>query len=454
MQHVERQLVEFIAGLSPADIPAETYSIALRALSDTFAVGIAGSATAGAGQVRRALLGSDVGRGTWSSAGTVSPASAALVNAYQVHCLEYDCVHEPAVVHALSVVTAAVTACAEALVDAEGTRFVAATVIGVDVASRLGVAARDGLRFFRPATAGVLGAAIGCGWLLGLDETELLNVLGLASSQVSGTMQAHVEASPSLPVQIGFAARAAVTAVDLARAGLPGARQSLFGPFGYFTLIENGGSAEVLLADLGARWLIDEISHKPFPSGRATHAAIELAQTMLHESSHSASEVQRVSLTAPPLVVRLAGRPAHAHMEPAWARLCIPYLTAHALRHGSVDLTSFTPAALGDRATLELASRVTVLDDLTTDQNALAPQTMTIEFTDGTRMTSLAQHLLGSPTHPMSSAQLRQKVENCVATGRGSASSAEELVSAVNALPQRDSLTALFSILQMGEHTS
>jgi 2-methylcitrate dehydratase PrpD len=36
--------------------------------------------------------------------------SAAFVNAFQIHCLEWDAVHEPAVVHALSVVTAALMA--------------------------------------------------------------------------------------------------------------------------------------------------------------------------------------------------------------------------------------------------------------------------------------------------------------------------------------------------------
>ena len=51
-------------------------------------------------------------------------------------------------------------------------------------------------------------------------------------------MQAHVEASIALPLQIGRAAQAAVQAVGLVRAGLKGPHDVLEGQFGYSALIE------------------------------------------------------------------------------------------------------------------------------------------------------------------------------------------------------------------------
>ena len=81
-------------------------------------------------------------------------ASAALCNAYQLHNSEYDCIHERAVVHPLAVLLPAVLAHAERAGGVSGRDLLSAVVLGVDVAAGLGVAARSGLRFFRPAIAG------------------------------------------------------------------------------------------------------------------------------------------------------------------------------------------------------------------------------------------------------------------------------------------------------------
>jgi len=52
--------------------------------------------------------------------------------------------------------------------------------------------------------------------LAGLGEAQLRDALGIYYGQCAGTMQAHHEASPQLAMQMGFAARSAVTAVELA----------------------------------------------------------------------------------------------------------------------------------------------------------------------------------------------------------------------------------------------
>src|SRR5690606_34945376 len=135
-------------------------------------------------------------------------AGAAFVNAYRIHCLEWDAVHEPAVVHALSVVTAALGAAIDRMGGCDPERALAALAVGVDVASGLGIAASSPLSFFRPATAGCIGAALAVARLEGVEP--LADVLGLAYSFCAGTMQAHVEGSIALPLQIANAARSAI----------------------------------------------------------------------------------------------------------------------------------------------------------------------------------------------------------------------------------------------------
>src|SRR5215471_9489892 len=86
------------------------------------------------------------------------------------------------------------------------------------------------------------------------------------------------------------AARSAVTAVELARRGMPGPREPITGEFGYFELFD-GKADPAPLDELGERWRIAEISHKPFPSGRATHGGIDGLQRLMNEDGVAGDRV-------------------------------------------------------------------------------------------------------------------------------------------------------------------
>lgn len=395
-------LLDFVraAHLLPPSIRAD----AARLLADTLAVGAAGAGAPGAAGVLAAAR----GWGSGSDARLIgSPerlpaAGAAFVNAFRIHCLEWDAVHEPAVVHAMSVVTAALAASIDRMGGCDAEDALTALAIGVDVASGLGIAATSPLGFFRPATAGCIGAALA---VARLEEVEpLQDVLGLAYSFCAGTMQAHVEGSIALPLQIANAARSAIMAVDLARSGLTGPHDALEGPFGYFRLFDTGDLASYT-DHLGSVWRIGEISIKPFPSGRASHGALGLLQGLALDSA----DIAWIELFVPPLVKRLVGRPMLAEMTPAYARLCLPLLAALMLRDGRVDPRAFTPTGFADPALLDLAGRVIVNEDGNADPNALSPQRAVISRADG----SISEHhipaTLGSPDAPLTDAQAAAK---------------------------------------------
>ena len=191
-------------------------------------------------------------------------ASAAFVNGYQIHNQEWDCVHEPAVVHPMAVVLATLLAWAEARGGVSGRELILGCSVAVDVATTIGSAARNKLRFFRPAMCGALGATAGIAAMLRLDAATTRSALGIAYSQLSGTMQAHVEGSPVLPMQIGFNTRAALVAIEMARRGITGPGDFLEGPFGYFALIDPDWDPAPF-ADLGRVRRVTELSHKPYP---------------------------------------------------------------------------------------------------------------------------------------------------------------------------------------------
>lgn len=381
-------------------LPPAVRAAADAFLADTLAVGAAGQIAPGADAVLTVARAMGQG-GEARLLGTPErlPAqAAAFVNGYRIHALEWDAVHEPAVVHAMSVVTAALGAAIDRRGGVPAADALAALAVGVEIAAGLGVAATSPLNFFRPATAGLMGAALA---VARIDGAPLADALGLAHASVAGTMQAHVEGSAALPFQIANAARAAVLASDLARAGFGAPRDVLDGPFGYFPLFD-AGDAAALVAGLGG-WRITELSVKPYPSGRASHAALGVL------AEFAGQNVRSVELACPPLIRRLVGRAMQPDMTPAWARLCLPYLAALMLRDGRIDPRRFTPDQFADPALAAMAERVTLLDDGNPDANALFPQAITLVLADGTRITRAIPHTLGSPATPLTAAQSAAK---------------------------------------------
>ena len=76
-------------------------------------------------------------------------------------------------------------------------------------------------------------------------------------------MQAHAEGTPQLAMQMGFAARSAVTAVELARLGMPGPRAPITREFGYFTLFE-GVADPAPFDELGHSWRTPNLAASHF----------------------------------------------------------------------------------------------------------------------------------------------------------------------------------------------
>lgn len=406
---------------APHALPPAVAADAVRLLGDTLACGVAGSTAPGADGV---LAAAKVwGQGTDCRVlGRVShrlPApAAAFVNGFQIHCLEWDAVHESAVVHAMSVVTAALLAVIDRRGGCAPEEALTALAVGVDIACGIGTSATSGVRFFRPATAGVLGAALACARVDGLPPERFADVLGLAYSQAAGTMQAHVEGSIALPLQVAAAARAAVTALDLVTYDLTGPHDALEGPFGYFRLIDEGSPA-AYAADLGKAWRISEISTKPYPSGRASHAVLSTLQRLQAGHGFAASDVAAIDARVPVLIHRLVGRPWIDGMSPAYARLCLPFLASLMLTDGRIDPRRFTAAAFADPALRAIGAKLKVTVDANPDPNALSPQALTVRLrqvplrTSGDGFEASIPATLGAPANPLTPAEAEAKRAFC-----------------------------------------
>lgn len=420
------------------DLPAPAVAAAKTFILDSLGVGIAGSSAAGADGLLAVAAGWSVQpqAQVWGRPDRLSVPSAAFVNAWQMHNQEYDCLHEGAVVHALASVLPATLAAAEARGGCSGRELITAVAVGADIAAGLGLASRAGFRFFRPATAGGFGAVAAAGCILGLDQERMEAAFAWQLAQASGTMQAHREGSPIVAAQVGFNARAALQSCELSRVGLAPPREVFEGIYGYLAVFEGAFELAPVLRDLGRVWRIAEFSHKPFPAGRATHGAIEGALALRAQHGFALGEVVEIVVSAPPLIVRLVDRPPLTKAGSSYARLCLPFAVATALRKGAVDIPDFRGDALTDAATLALAARVRLVDDGNPDPNALVPQTVSVHLAKGKSLSWRCDTMLAGPRRPLSRADQLQKFHRCIEFSAEPlrSSSAEALISSIERL--------------------
>lgn len=400
-------------------LPASVRADALRLLHDAVVVGVGGARATHGDELLQAVQGwgaaDDHPCGVLGRPGVRLPApSAAFINAFQTHGQEFDSVHEGAVLHPLPTIMPVLMAEAERSGPYQGSEILAAMVAGTDVAVTLGVAATSPIQFFRPATAGIFGCVAALCRLRRLDRETTLNAMGYALAFSSGTMQAHTEGKPALPVQVANAARSAIQAADIAVAGLPGPIDSITGPFGYLTLFEKSYDLADAMDRLGRDYRISEVCVKPYPSGRATHGGVVAALNLRQAYGLSADQVAAGTYRAPALIRHLVGRASRPGMAVSHARLCLPYLIAVALTRGDVGLSDFTPSALSDGAVLDLASRIVVTVDDNPDPAAFIPAELTLNLKDGREVRETVTAQLGSPAFPLSCEQQLAKGLACL----------------------------------------
>ena len=411
------KIVAHVEMVAEHGVPEAVRAAAKTFIADTLAVGVAGRLTPWRGEIVDMLAGiGGAPEATVFGGGEQLPLThAAMLNAYQIHGQEFDCVHERAVVHPVTAALPVLLGWAEREGGVSGARLIRAVAVAVDVAATFGLCSRAPMRFFRPANAGGFGATVGLAMLAGLNGKTLSDAIGIYYGQCAGTMQAHTEGTPQLAMQMGFAARSAVTAVELARRGMPGPRAPITGEFGYFELFD--GEADLAPFDeLGERWRIAEVSHKPFPSGRATHGGIDGLQRLMKEDRVTADQIAACRFHVPPLTAQLVGRPTVEGMTAGFARLSLPYVGAVCLRRGNVELGDFTAAALADADTLRLARRLTVVEDDNPDPNALLPQQVEVDLAEGRTVAIPVSSVLGSPERPLSPEAAHAKFTACWAS--------------------------------------
>lgn len=456
-----RTYARFASGLDFADIPETTLKAAQVNLADTLACSIAGFKAEGAVEVRELVQdwgGAPQARVLWTDMRVPAP-NAAWINGVMSHARDYDDVHDKAIVHAgVSGVPAAIAAAEAAGRPVSGRDFFAGLTAGLEMTLRMGVATNIGVidaGFIFTSLMGYFGATAAASRISGLDEEQTHNALGITYSQAAGGHQVTRDAAWTKRIQPGFAARAALTSVAMTRKGVRGARSIFEGEDGLWKIYLRGElSPEKLREGLGARYHLDDLCYKPYPSCRYNHTAIDAALDMRAQPGFDWRKVKEIRAYATEQFVQAVGTPLAVRQAPetlVQAQFSVCYNVACALVQGTVGLSDFaTPEALRRPDIRALTAKLTPLVDAEIEAKwgrSMCPTRLEAVLGDGSVYSAWNEHPLGSQEKPFSAQDRRNKLTDCLQYGGFDPAVADRFDEILGNLPDSRDVAADFARL-------
>lgn len=349
---------------------------------------------------------------------------AALWMGSLVHALDYDDIHDIAVVHPSGPILSALTPLILSGHDASGRQLLTAVAAGQDIAIRLGASLRRSITEYGwlPSTPSAIAAAVACAKLLNLPGGSVRDAIALAVHQTSGTMQSAAGmGSVFRAIRDGFNARAGLTAAMLAQSGCAGDLNILEGEFGYFRqFFGDDYDKDVLVAGIGERWLGEEMGLKAWPCcGYSQFFITAIDEILSQDDGHKPEDVEQVEVVGKSGLLRAQCEPREERIRPTRgidAKFSLPFQVGKFLANQSIRLRDFTPAGMADEHAHEFAARVGWRDDPTiqSERDGFGPGIVEVEFTDGGRASVRVDHALGSADNPLSWEAVVAKFADCL----------------------------------------
>ena len=418
---VSEKIARHVSATRAEAIPANALEAARRSLLDAIGVSVAASGLAPeclpfvelARAERAAPVCSILGFGE-----RTAPAAAVLANGALAHALDFEDAHDPSLCHPNAQVVPVLLALAQSEGGVRGGEFLAAMAVGCDLTCRLSQALGTPLAdhgWYAPSLLGGFGAAAAAANLLRLDERRTLDAFSLLVGQLGSHGQIFGSTdSPMRGVRDAFPAHAALVSVLLAREGLRGFDRPFEGHGGLQAAYARGeGDLVSALEDLGERYAGEEVSFKPWPSCRATHAFVEAALELRGRERLQPAAIASVTLTGSPLATRIVAEPRAQKLRPGTiveAKFSVFFTVALALATGKIALSSFTEATLDDPELLGLAGRIAFVAD---DAFGIDSGRVEVATTDGRTLAFEVAAAAGGPANPISDEALVAKFLGC-----------------------------------------
>jgi 2-methylcitrate dehydratase PrpD len=414
-------LVKNILKNSFDDLTPESITAAKKGIIDTVGVMIAGSSIRGcqllveAIKEMRGKKESTIAIFGWK----VPSHLAALANGAMARAMDIDDVNDAFPLHPDVVIVPTALAVGEHKEGTSGRDLITAVALGQDLIVRMAYATK-----VNPVVSGrfnlfkVFAATGTAGKLLGFDEEEMSNAMGIAYSHLVGDAQSMHEGVMTMYIQEGEAAKSAIEGAIFARHGITGTKNVLQGQRGFFHAFEPDPNLEPLTTELGSTFRGIDISIKPYSSCRSTHEAIDLALNMIKNLGINPAQIAQVTVKVNDLTYNLTCNPLDQKRRPKDridAQFSIPFTVATALIRGDFFIDELSDEIIRNEDILRLASRITpILDNHCQTDLSVGTTVMEIEMMDGQKFSDSKLFPPGNPKDPITMENCLEKFRKCI----------------------------------------
>jgi len=272
-----------------------------------------------------------------------SPSEAAFANATLGHGLVREDMHTGAVSHLGVVIFPTLLALAQRQ-KASGRDFILGAVCGYEIGAAVGRAIMDQemVRRFRPTgITGPLAGAIAGSRLLALDEDAAVSALGFAANATGGLNEWPYCGGDEMFFHPGFAARNAVTAVDLASLGARASESALDGRAGLFAAF-NKSDRIGRVAWFSGPLEILSVYYKPAPACNYAQTACQAALALTAQDGFRNSRIESIVVKASEAAVKYPGCDYAGPFDRILqAKMSIQYCVAATLARGVIEESNY-----------------------------------------------------------------------------------------------------------------
>jgi 2-methylcitrate dehydratase len=297
--------------------------------------------------------------------------------------------------------------------------LIAAIVIAYEINCRLVDSLDISKRGWDPPVLGLPAVALAAGRLMKLGPDQLTHAVSLAINDHIPLAQTRVGVlSEWKGIAAAEAARNAVFAARLARAGLTGPAPIFEGSSGFFQQVAGPANIDVeTFGRQGVPFRLHQCSLKPYP-------AVIYTQTAIVAGIEVAKEVGSLDrISAIEIATTNRGYQRTGSEPEKWspktretADHSLPYVTARAMFDGDITNESFAPGKFGDPAVLAFMQKIKVIEDsaLTARGRGAVPTRVTAILSDGQRIVREVDHAPGFAQRPMSRTDVERKFRSNV----------------------------------------
>jgi 2-methylcitrate dehydratase PrpD len=454
-------VAQFVIGARPSAIPATVMHLGKRSILDGIGLALAGNA-AESGRIVRTYLKSlgiptDKGATVIGSNLKLPARFAAFANGIAIHADDYDdtqlAVAKDRVYGLLTHPTAPALPPVLALGEIgnrSGLDVLTAYQVAVEAETKICEAINPrhyDHGFHSTATIGAIAAAAGASRMMGLNLEQTRRALGIGASQAAGLRENF--GTMTKPFHPGRSCESGIVAAEFAKLGWTATPIVLESGRGFFKAAGGGYDPAAIEGKLGNPWTFafPGVSIKPHPSGSLTHPGMGLMLGLIRQHDIRPEQVVKVKVGTnrhmPNALIH------HRPKNELQAKFSMEFCMAILLLERKAGLAEFTDKVVNSPKVRQMIEKIEF--GVHPEAEAAGYEKMTtiidIELVDGRKIGGRADFGKGSPTNPMSDAELAAKFRECAAWGKLPKASADKVVDMVFSLEKLKSIRDLTRLL-------